>query len=235
MSISRLGLILILGGLAVSTLLFSVDWSTKLDARQLDMIHEVFNFSLTAMIAGGATLLYVSIQKDIDKKHVIAESLSNQQEISREKLLSLLNDFTEVYHNIKYIRRNLRRALTVSDDGSCYMDRSSYEDLMNKLNRHQLKLEFFARALNAKPPYLENIHSGGYQLMRTAEEYLRELIREYESRSLDKDDKSNIFVHYDSRLYVFIARQQSKYFDRDVNKKFFAPMNKFFALINTSV
>lgn len=225
-----IGAFLCVAGVIIATWLFAgMDWDSATSEQQ-KMLHEIFKFSVTTIIVGGAALFYGALQRRNDERQEQALQAREAKAARRHRLEEFLRECTDAYNGIKFIRRELRNALIPSADGAFEINAQRYTELLRELNQGQLKLEQYRRLLESKPAYLAFFGDEGAAWLSSAEEYLRQVTREYEHRRLLKtvgsDDK--LIVPPDSRLFQYAVSRKNTEHDGSSVTEHFGPLDRFF-------
>ncbi|MBL3574953.1 hypothetical protein JMK10_08875 [Rhodovulum sulfidophilum] len=206
-----------------------MDWVGATTDQQ-KMLHEIFKFSVTTILVGGAALLYGALQNRNDERQEQAAQAREAKAARRHRLEEFLREYTDAYNGIKFIRRELRNALIPSADGAFEINAQRYAELLRELNQGQLKLEQYRRLLESKPAYLAFFGDEGAAWLSSAEKYLRHVTREYEYRRLEKTEGTdeNLTVPPDSRLFQYVVSRKNTYHDRTSVEEHFVPLEIFF-------
>ncbi|MEV6349322.1 hypothetical protein [Actinoplanes sp. NPDC051851] len=141
----------------------------------------LLQFFLVVVLGGGVSLLFQAFNREADRRTERLRQLELQAIGVQEARQRYLSELIDQYQQVKRVRRLLRAtALTHATD---LLDRSvrvsRYDELMGSLLDAQLSLETMARTI----PAGESLSPAVPELtcaIRTAEEYLRALITEYE-------------------------------------------------------
>ncbi len=224
-----IGAFLCVAGVVIATWMFvGMDWASA-TSEQKKMLHEIFKFSVTTIIVGGAALLYGALQRRNDERQEQAAQAREAKAARRHRLEEFLREYTDAYNGIKFIRRELRNALIPSADGAFEVNAQRYAELLRELNQGQLKLEEYRRILESKPAYLSFFGDDGAAWLSSAEEYLRHVNREYENRRLENTEGSNeiLTVPPDSRLFQYVVSRKNAYHDRTSVDEHFGPLEFF--------
>lgn len=210
--------ICVLGCISSVGIFFFIDWQDGNSVRE-SMLVELFNFSITTVFVGGAVLFYQAAAR-------AKETRSN----SKKRLEEFYREFTETYNDIKYYRRELRREFTAHTEDEYVISRESYEKLLRELNRGQLRLEAFRRILQSRPEYLSFLEGQGLKSVYVAEEYLRQITKEYESKTLSplENDDGLLLVPSDSRLFQYVVSRSNAHHDGSSLAQHFGPLDDLF-------
>ncbi|MBO9403126.1 hypothetical protein J7412_20055 [Shimia sp. R9_3] len=221
------------------------------------MLHELFKFSVTTVLVGGAALVYDALSKRADERHEKAEKeredrkadLERERETrealqerireraaaQRRQLEHFLREATDAYNEIKYIRRELRNALSSQENGTFHVGVERYCQLLRSLNRGQLKLEQFRRILMSKPDYLSFLGEQAADWLADAEEYLRHVTQEYEYRRLENLEDGTLIVDPKSKLFQYVVSRSNEHHDGSSMTMHFRPLDKFFQMLASHI
>lgn len=251
--VQKIGYVVLAIGLAgVVYFLFMFDWgAANTSSKTLaDVWFEIFKFSLLTMTVGGATIIYNQVKAEQEKRAAAAEKKQEQERTNLQKqrdreaeleraraarelalrqyeaqrIEQFFRDLTHTYNNIKSIRRLLRHFSTPAGVDHFEIPNGRYGDAMIELNRKQLELEFGRRLARLKPTGLENISEAAVDELGKAEDYLREVIREFEKADLSNPGGKTTFSH-SSALGRFIASSSPKGANTEVSGAFFSRLD----------
>lgn len=231
------GAVLCVWGIALATWLYvGLDWSGATAQRQT-MLHELFKFSLTTVVVGGAALFYGALQRRNEERHEQATQAREAKAAKRNRLEVFLREFTDAYNEIKFVRRELRRSLVPNDDGTFCIDEEIYTELLGELNHGQLKLEQFRRVIESKPAYLSFFGDEGIIWLSSAEDYLRRVTSEYEYRCLAhvEDEPSKLVVPQKSSLFQYVISRKDTRHDGSSVTEHFGPLDCFFRELTSNI
>jgi hypothetical protein len=213
-----IGLLLVVGGFILTVISGLICYYAEGDGPRQKALIELFKFSMTTVLVGGAALFYTSHKRRVEERAV-----------RRNKLESFRREFVQTYNEIKNHRRDLRYCLAGKSPA---IDLSQYNDIMRSLNNTQLRLEDFIKLLATKPDYFGTICIDGQKLLGKAERYLRSVTHDYERRSLENTNTINDIPNAKD----FISSVKIKDGVTSVaSSNFFGPMNRFLTLLNNEM
>jgi hypothetical protein len=128
-----IALFLVVGGFILTVISGLICYYTEGDGPRQKALIELFKFSMTTVLVGGAALFYTSHKRRVEERAV-----------RRNKLESFRREFVQTYNEIKNHRRDLRYCLAGKSPA---IDLSQYNDIMRSLNDTQLRLEDFKKLL----------------------------------------------------------------------------------------
>lgn len=240
-----IGIFLVFGGLAVAitSYIFAsgpASWHPyELNANQIKMMIELFKFSITSVLVGGAALIYKGARVKIVAERetaVRAASLEEEKIIERAEKRATLKQqreiffeaFTNTYNEIKFWRRELTREIIEQNDGSLQINFEKYCEIMRNLNQGQLELERYKRLSRFLPEYLQPISTISYDSFKSAEKYLRKVTREYEQRECADVVAKSVVISRDSKVYGFCSSRSANPTAKIAYTEFFIPLDKVF-------
>lgn len=120
------------------------------------------------------------------------------------------NELVETYHSIKKVRRTLRASsLPATDENNYCCERQVFERLMDQLEDIQLRTATLADEVEAHKdlfgigPEKDDL----YRLLRTAKDYLREVLRVYEDQYAERRTfKATDLIQLGPSLGAFVHR-----------------------------
>lgn len=248
------GLILLSGGGGIALFMFSTfpapgpDVSGKTTS---DAYFELFKFAVTAMIAGGVAMIWAELKR---REEAAAEARAAREasEAARRKTQAMENakrqkeieeyfrDLALTYNDIKRERRVLNHALLPQPNGTYEIFDDTYNACMDTLNRLQLQVEFGKRLAELGPGALAGIGPAIKGNLDKAENYLRDITREYESRTLPYrlDPKGGGWVEVtpESHTAGFLSsRVMQGRVGPKASSEFFGPMDDVYGKIGEEV
>lgn len=129
---------------------------------------EVFKFSLTVVLGGIAALFFRSW-----------EAGRQRREAARQAIREFHRGLLGPYNKVKKVRR-LLRPNSMRDGRGMVIGRAVFDTLMVDLEEAQLEFETSVHAIEANQALFGDQHSAIHGELKAIEEYLRDLLREYE-------------------------------------------------------
>ena len=169
-----------------------------------------------------------SAEKRLQQEKEKAAIRLKKIEIARERLEAFLKEFTRTYNDIKLVRRELRRDIT-KRDASYVIDSESYSKLMKVLSEKQLLLEQYMRLFRGKPSYIKDISDEALEEIGIAENYIRDVLKEYEEQKLKIHGKVEFNVSKESELFDFVMKRRGD--KGNIAERYIVPMENIFNLI----
>lgn len=198
---------------------------------------EIFKFSLTVLLVGGATLFYSEIKNDAaveDRKNAEKKIESDRSierlRVSREALADVTRSLLSVYNEVKFIKRELKKEFfdtNRTDEGEIPLE--VYDKMMSELEKHQLEFETFKRLEYSMLGFSVENANETQQLFRVIESYLRRILKEYERREIVSSDV--VVVAEDTLLFGFIRPQRE---DDSAEVELFVPFRDIIASIRAA-
>ena len=246
--VRSVGVAILLAGLvAVIWFVLVFEWQPDRGKTRYDVMFELFKFALVTMTVGGATILYNWIRKEqeatearhrkeretaLERRREAEAVRADRRRYEAQRLESYFSELTRTYNFIKAVRRQLRHHAHDRGDGTFTMIGGAYGGRMLDLNQSQLALEFAQRLASIKPAGLENIPDAALVGLSEAEEYLREVIREFESKKIVNPSETLSFSYGDP-LGRFLVGKRDPGAPADAHLRFFAKLDVFFqAIVN---
>ncbi|MEM1299649.1 MAG: hypothetical protein AAGH68_10255 [Pseudomonadota bacterium] len=183
-----------------------VEGKTTSDAQ-----FELFKFAVTAMIAGGVAMIWDAFKRREEAASEARASRGAQNAKRQKEIETYFRNLTKTYNQVKFERRILNHALLRRQDGTYDIFDKTYGASMDSLNELQLQLEFGKRLAELGAGALVDVGPKIKGDLYTAEQFLRAITEEYETRDLPyRDDPAGggwVQVRPDSKLAGFVSRQ----------------------------
>jgi hypothetical protein len=233
MIIIVVGILLIALGIGTSLyFIFGYDWANA-DTSDvyISILVEFYKFSLAVILVGGAVLLYKYYTDRVVERKERVEREREDREVLRRRLDEFFRDLTRTYNRVKFLRRELKRALSDLPAHRHTIDEARYVELMRELNIVQLELEEHRQLAETRPAFLTGIPGCGVRELQSCEDYLRQVTKEYEEHGLPDADGGRLVVEAGSRLFQFTASRTHPDHDCSAADRFFGPLNALYGQV----
>jgi hypothetical protein len=224
--------------------------SIPLNQIELELFKSALQFVLVG-VAGAvvATLLRLyesglaQALKEVENKRQKAEKQREAESRREMAAISFLKDFhtnmIATYNQTKLVRRLLRAESTlIQTDQICTyrITEDDYDKLFRDLEFAQLGLETHKHMAAANKAHLTLILGDGnkiYHLLKTAEEYIGKVIKEYENREHTRSN-GEVSISKSSVAFTFIAPSsllESIHVADTSDERYFSPMGQLEKII----
>jgi len=177
-------------------------------------------FFLVAVVGGavGLAYRYWEARRADERRHIDQEN--ERRAVQRAALQQFYRSAVTLHHEYKKIRRTLR-SLTIRGPDGLFIERGAFEQLMDKLEDCQLRVENMSREVESQKDLFASEHAKLSGSLSKVENYLRKLLRDYENgyenrRKVDPRD----LISVDRGLADFVARSKQS---RKISTELFEP------------
>jgi hypothetical protein len=145
------------------------------------VVEILLQFLLVAVLGGGIAYFYRRAEDRQLEKRRISDRDREGRAARRAALEEFRRSIVEAYHAAKKVRRSLKAVSFTPEGGRCSCERQSFESLMADLEEAQLRAEALVEEVFAQPHLFASEVEDLKTELRTAEKYLRALLRQYEN------------------------------------------------------
>lgn len=164
---------------AAAGLIASHDWAT--DAFGAEGYKILLQFVLVAVLGGAVSLVYQAFNRQAEQRAERIKLAEERVTAARETRQRYLAELIGLYNSVKRARRLLRaQAIIRTASGDSRLRVQRYDEQLQMLIDAQLSLEMVGRNVHTEGA-LFAAEPGLVPSLRRTEEYLRELIGEYET------------------------------------------------------
>lgn len=141
----------------------------------------LLQFLLVAVLGGGVSLVYQAFNRQAEQRAERARLAEERATVVRETRQRYLGELIGLYNSVKRTRRLLRaRAQVYTASGDSHLRVAMYDEHLQLLVDAQLSLEMVVRNVRAEGT-LFDAEPDLLPSLRETEEYVRDLISEYET------------------------------------------------------